>query len=121
MDPQADKELKNVLAINSLMKDVVKIREQQGVMLVFSPYVIYQHNGIEDKEKMTVRIQLTGFNNGDIEMDEGTCILASTHHLGFSARKEDYTYDKFQKIFTITGKSRKMGDYKIKYLIDESI
>ena len=67
---------------------------------------------------MVVRIQLSGFNNGDIEMDEGQKISSNTHHLGFSARLQDYDYDEATRTFTITGNSPKMGSYKVQFTID---
>jgi len=116
-----DTETKNALAINSLMEEVLKTKKLQGVILKFSPYVIYQYEGIKDEEQLVVRIQLTGFDYGDIEMEEGKQILSSTHHLGFSAKKENYEYDEIKKIFTITGNSKKMGSYKVLFLIDGGI
>ena len=118
---EMDKETRNAQAISSLKEDVEKIRKSKGVILKFSPYVIYQHNGFEEREQLVVRVHLTSFDYGNIEMDEGMRITSGTHHLGFLATKENYMYDETKKVFTITGSSAKMGDYKVLFLIDGSI
>jgi hypothetical protein len=118
---EMDKEIRNAQAISSLKEDVEKVRKSKGVILKFSPYVIYQHNGFEEREQLVVRVHLTSFDYGNIDMDEGKRIINDTHHLGFLATKENYAYDETNKIFTITGSSAKMGDYKVLFLIDENI
>jgi len=118
-DRLMDKETKNAIAISSLREEIQKTTKPQGNLLKFTTCVVYQHGNKKDREQMVVKIQISGFQSGDIEMEEGMYLLNKTHHLGFSARYEDYSYNEEDKIFTITGNSEKMGAYKVQFLINE--
>lgn len=116
-----DKEIRNIQAVISLKEVVERIQKKREHILSFSPRIIYKHAGIEDEERLTVRIQILDFYAGDINIEEGTFISSATHHLNFSAKWQDYTYNEATNIFSITGHSLKMGNYEVQFLIDENI
>lgn len=121
MDLQFDKEIKNAQAVNSLKEDVERTKKLQGFLLSFVVNVIYLHRGNREEERLKINVHLTNSDYGKIEMEEQGCLQNNSHHLGFSAKFENYSYDEIQKIFTITGHSEKMGDYMVQFRVDENI
>lgn len=118
-----DKEMKNSQAIYDLVQEIQKQKSlmMNGVIINFTPYILYEHNGTEDRERLNVEIKHDTYNYGDIEISEGNTLKNDTHHLGFSSRYQDYQYDDVNKIFIVSGKSPKMGNYKVSFLLDENI
>ena len=95
--------------------------KRQGVVLFFSPKVVYLHRCHGEEKRLKVKVDLTNSDYGNIKMEEGNCIQETSHRLSFSVKFENYSYDETQKIFTITGHSPKMGDFMVQFLIDENL
>lgn len=111
----------NSQAVYNLMEEVQKFQKQKGLIICFRPYILYEYNGTEDRERLNVEIKLDTYNYGDIEISEGNTLTNVTHHLGFSSKLQNYQYDNVNRIFIISGKSSKMGNYKVRFLLDENI
>lgn len=116
-----DKETKNALAVGALINEVKKARAFKGVLLSFSPYICYHHHRTEDRERLPVTIETEGYGYGTVSIEEGNSIMADTHHLQFTTKWQDYTYNSATKTFEITGSSEKMGDYRVSFLLDGNI
>ena len=116
-----DKETKNSLEVGYLIDEIRKIRSFKGVLLSFSPYILYRHNGTEDRERLKVSIETEGYGYGTITIEDGDSIIADTHHLRFTTIYQNYHFNKSTKTFEITGSSEKMGNYRVLFLLDENI
>ena len=62
-----------------------------------------------EREDCTVHIFRHSMQDGDISIYSNGILQPETHHLGFSAKWQDYEFDRNDGAFVVNGDSPKMG------------
>jgi hypothetical protein len=101
----AVQELKELLDSSSITK---------AGNLRFVALVKYHYRNKTDIEKLTVNIELNGYNGNSISIDDGNEINSNKHHMQFTPDFQEYVCDGENKVFIINGDSPKMnGKYTV--------
>ncbi|MEY2484207.1 MAG: hypothetical protein QOK24_2735 [Verrucomicrobiota bacterium] len=68
--------------------------------------------------KTRVRVQTDAQSNGKISLDETSKCPASAYHLDFYPRWQTMRFDRDSNLLVVSGRSDKMGDYKVTILAE---
>lgn len=106
--------LSEVLKFISYWKTNHRFEELWNVNNSFEANIIYEFDQKLIDGVTTVRVELSGFDNGKVSLYERCPFTSKIFHLEFNPKFQNYKFDKEDRILMIEGSSSMMhGAYKV--------
>jgi hypothetical protein len=105
-------EAQNILEFDKFKDSITYSQVLGNGNILFPATIEYYYDGLKEVEKLNVKLTVTKFNYGSINIDEGNVINSEDLHLKISPKFQSYVF-KDGALYIDNKSKSKIGYYKI--------